>query len=148
MSDYNATVAIAWTAVPIVWSPLKRVPWLQKSCRRMVCLQPAWLIPDAVNRWRSQSGRRSSPTRPNIVLLDVGQALVAFLSFRGNCASTYGSGLGRKLVRDRTCKIYLNIPTITTTDAIINSHPNPSGYGSPVGFTQYILLNNNSVINN
>jgi hypothetical protein len=31
MIDYNAIVAIAWMAVPIVSSPPKRVPWLQKS---------------------------------------------------------------------------------------------------------------------
>jgi hypothetical protein len=57
-------------------------------------------------------------------------------------------GWSKKSARDRTCEDYRNPPTIVPTDAILNPHPNPSDFGSPAGFTECTLLNNNLAVSN
>jgi hypothetical protein len=71
-----------------------------------------------------------------------------FLEISENCDSPLvGMTTGQveqKSTHDRTREVYLNLPT----SVILNPHPNLSGFGSPMCFTQYMLLNNNSAIRN
>jgi hypothetical protein len=50
--------------------------------------------------------------------------------------------------RNHACEVYLNLSTIISNGAILNPHPNPSGFESATDFYFATLLNNNLAISN
>jgi hypothetical protein len=73
-----------------------------------------------------------------LTICDLVECICVLYTAAGYCSGGHPRAGGMHTRED-----YRNPPMMAPTSAIPNARPNPSGFGSPAGFTKCTLLNNN-----